>query len=222
MTMAAPSTERRLASRAIDLPAEIVPPGTRATILSSALRLFAESGFAGASIRDIAKVAGVRSATLYGHFESKEQILAALIESAHREHYRRLSTALLESGADPVDQLSAVVRAHVLMHAEYPMLTVVANSELHALSAELGAGARSFRRRSEELIADVVRRGTELGAFDPVHPWMALAAIGAMGIRVANWFTAEFELDAAAVADVYAEFARRIVGVPGGEAGARP
>lgn len=204
---------RRLATRAVDLPPTVAPSGTRGVLLSSALGLFAEHGFAGASIRDIASAAGVQPATLYGHFSSKEQILAEIIEAAHVEHYRRLAAALLASDSDPVQQLTAVVREHVLVHAGYPMLTVVANAELHALSPELGRVARDHRERSEQLIRDVVERGTELGVFDPIDAWLALAAIGAMGIRVANWYTDDFEAGADGVADTYAEYACRIVGV---------
>lgn len=204
---------RRLATRVIDLPPTVSPTGTRRVLLNCALGLFAERGFAGASIRDIASAAGVQPATLYGHFASKEQILAEIVEAAHAEHHRRLAAAVLESGADPIDQLTAVVREHVLVHAGYPMLTVVANAEVHALSSELGRVARDFRSRSEQLISDIVQRGTELGVFDPIDTWLALAAIGAMGIRVANWYTDDHELTAERVADIYAEYACRIVGV---------
>ena len=204
---------RRLATRAIDLPPSVTPPGTRGVVLSSALALFAEYGFAGASIRDIASAAGVQPATLYGHFSSKEQILSEIIEAAHAEHYRRLAAALLRSDADPIEQLTAVVREHVLVHAGYPMLTMVANAELHALSPALGRAALDYRSRSEQLIRDVVVRGTELGVFEPIDAWLALAAIGAMGIRVANWYTDDFETPAERVADIYAEYACRIVGV---------
>jgi AcrR family transcriptional regulator len=209
----ATESERRLATRAADLPPSVSPPGTRGVLLSCALTLFAERGFAGASIRDIASAAGVQPASVYGHFASKELILAEIIEAAHAEHHRRLAAALLDSGAHPVDQLSAVVREHVLVHASFPMLTVVANAELHALSPELARGALEFRTRSEELISGVVQRGTELGVFHPVDVWLALAAIGGMGIRVANWYTADSHLTAAQVADTYAMYACRIVGV---------
>lgn len=210
--------ERRLASRSIDLPPTVSPDGTRGIVLNCALSLFAEHGFAGASIRDIASAAGVQPATLYGHFPSKEQILAEIVEAAHAEHHRRLAAAVLESGADPIDQLTAVVREHVLVHAEYPMLTVVANAELHALSPTLGRTARDYRSRSEQLIGDIIKRGTELGIFEPIDTWLALAAIGAMGIRVANWYTVDFPTPATQVADTYAAYACRIVGVRSPEA----
>lgn len=203
---------RRLASESAALPPDVSPAGTAGSVLDGALRLFAEHGYAGTSIRDIAAAAGVTSATLYAHYASKEHILAHVVEIAHEEHHRRLRQALLSSENDPASQLTALVRAHVLMHTDHPMLAVVANAELHALSPELGATSLRLRDESIQLLEDVIERGIELGKFDPVHAWMATAAIGGMGIRVAHWYTAEFEATADQVADTYAEFARRIVG----------
>lgn len=53
---------------------------TRARILDEALRLFAERGFAGATMRAIASAVGIRSPSLYAHFDSKQAILDVLIE----------------------------------------------------------------------------------------------------------------------------------------------
>lgn len=206
---------RRLNARETALPADLVPSGTRGTILDAALRLFAEQGFAAASIRDIAAVAGVQSATLYTHYPSKEHVLAELVDVAHREHLRRVRAALLDSIPDPRQQLRAFVRAHVRTHADYPMLTLIANAELHALSPELGASSFALREQSEDVLTQVIRRGIDRGMFDPPHAWLAAAAIGGMGIRVANFYTPEFELDADEVARIYADFACRIVGTTG-------
>jgi AcrR family transcriptional regulator len=49
-------------------------------ILDAAERLFAEHGFAGASLRDIVRVAGVNLATVYYYFQSKEGLMGAVIE----------------------------------------------------------------------------------------------------------------------------------------------
>jgi AcrR family transcriptional regulator len=193
------------------LPVSVSPEGTRGRILEAALQLFAETGFAGASIREIATAAGVQSASLYAHFPSKEHILAELARIGHEEHHRALRTALLESEPGPAAQLASIVRAHVLMHSRLSMLAVVANNELHCLSPELAAPVISMRESSVQLIEDVIRRGVELGVFDPPHVWLAVAAIGAMGIRVANWYTPEFELDDVEVAETYAAFALSIV-----------
>ena len=202
---------RRLEATDGVLPDSRVTQGTRGRILEAALQLFAKNGYAGTSIREIAAAAGVQSASLYAHFPSKEHILAELAVIGHEEHHRALRAALLESDHLPANQLAAVVRAHVLMHTEFSMLAVISNTELHSLSPEMAAPVMATRDSSVQLIQDVIQRGVDRSDFDPPHVWLAVAAIGAMGIRVAYWFTSDFELSAEEVADTYAEFALRLV-----------
>ncbi len=59
---------------------------TRAKIEREALRLFAEKGVEGATIRDLSQAVGVADAALYRYFGSKEQIASDLF----RTHYGRL------------------------------------------------------------------------------------------------------------------------------------
>jgi AcrR family transcriptional regulator len=196
---------RRLSAREGGLPADAGPAGPRRRILEAALGLFAESGFAGASIRDIATAAGVRSATLYAHYGAKEQILADIVLIGHEDHHQRLRAALGEH--TPAAQLAALVGAHVRWHAEHPRLAIVANAELHALSPELAAPSLVLRDASTELLVGVIRSGTERGDFAPADVWMAAAAIGGMGIRVANWFTPDGDYRVDDVVAAYANFA---------------
>jgi AcrR family transcriptional regulator len=183
---------RRLSATEGGLPDGTGPEGPRRRILEAALGLFAEHGFAGASIRDIATAAGVRSATLYAHYGAKEQILADLVLIGHEDHHRQLTAAT---------GLEALVRAHVRWHAEHPRLAVVVNAELHALSPELAAPALLIRDRSTQLLIDAAD-----------GDWLAAAAIGGMGIRVANWFSPVGDFTVDEVADRYAAFAMNIVG----------
>ncbi len=54
--------------------------GTRARILDAARELFADRGYAGTSMRDLADELGMTKAALYYHFPGKAQILLALVE----------------------------------------------------------------------------------------------------------------------------------------------
>ncbi|HVT36727.1 MAG TPA: TetR/AcrR family transcriptional regulator [Nevskiaceae bacterium] len=181
-------------------------------ILAEALRLFAEHGYGGSSIRDIAKLVGIKGASLYSHYPSKAHLLAELIRIGHDEHLQRIRAAMLGAGADPKLQLAALVRAHVLAHAEYPMLAVVANSEMHALPAEFAAPILEVRRQSESLLLDIINRGIALGKFAVAEPSLAVTAIGAMGLRVAHWYSPEISKTPTQIADAYVEFACRVVG----------
>ena len=77
---------RRVRSSVPALPPWPAADGTRGRILLAGLGLFAEHGFYGTSIRDIAAGASIRSASLYAHFPSKEAILAELVLAGHEEH----------------------------------------------------------------------------------------------------------------------------------------
>ena len=184
---------------------------TRRRILETALGLFAQRGYHGTSVRDLTGVLGLQPGAIYGHFASKEHILGELVRLGHEHHLGELRAALLACGADPEEQLRAFVRAHVRMHAEYAMLAVVANEELHALSPALGAPAQALRQQAVALLTEVIERGVRAGRFRPPHPWVTAAAIGGMGLRVAHWYRSDFELAPAEVAEVHAELAVRMV-----------
>jgi AcrR family transcriptional regulator len=206
-----PTTRRLVATGTAPLP-EAVPSGSRRLILETALRLFAERGYSGTSIRDIATACGLQGPTLYSHYPSKEHVLAELVRIAHEEHLRRVRGALLDSQPDPREQMRAWVHAHVRFHTDFPMLAVVGNTELHMLSQELGQPIYQVRRQSEQLLMDIAQRGIERGLFKVPHAWLSVAAIGGMGLRVAFWFSPDGALAADAVADAYVEFALRILG----------
>ena len=209
------SASRRLAARVTAPLPEAVPSGSRRLILETALRLFAERGYSGTSIRDIAAACGLQGPTIYSHYPSKEHVLAELVRIAHEEHLRRLRAALLESQPDPREQMQAWVRAHVRFHTDFPMLAVVGNTELHMLSPALGDPIFQVRKQGEEILMHIAQRGIDRGLFKVPHAWLAVAAIGGMGLRVAFWFSADAGIAAETVADSYAEFALRILAAAG-------
>lgn len=58
------------------------PLSTKALILSTALALFSEHGYAAVSMRDIASSVGIRASSIYHHFASKQALWDALIDNA--------------------------------------------------------------------------------------------------------------------------------------------
>ena len=78
---------------------------TRAAILSASTQLFAEKGFIGASISDIAEIVGVSKSSIYHYFPSKEAILHALIDSLAQE-IEELSKAASKNKMDQKEILT--------------------------------------------------------------------------------------------------------------------
>jgi AcrR family transcriptional regulator len=192
------------------LPALALEPAAR-RILEVALRMFAMHGFHGTSMRDLAKGLEIQPSALYASFPSKDHLLAELVRIGHEYHLASLRSALLAAGSDPVDQLRAVVRANALVHATYPHMAVVINDELHALPKTLVAAGLGLRRQSVALLTDIIERGIALKRFAMSQPFVAIAAIGAMSLRIPYWYEPG-QLTVEALADAQAELALRIVG----------
>lgn len=215
------------------LPDGIGRPSAR-PLLEAAVVRFAERGYHGVSVRDLTGAVGIQSASFYAHFASKEALLAELVVGGHTAHHGAVRDGLLGAGADVVDQLRGAVIGNVAFQATWPLVTIVANTELHALSEENRQRALDVRHDSGVLFAAVIERGREAGVFKVDDVWLAMSAIGAMGIRVAWWFRppalrgddsplTEYPREAAAwlagrdytvesLATAYADFALRMLG----------
>src|SRR5580704_13712496 len=73
---------------------------TRQAILDAALIVFAEKGYFGTSLRDIAAAVGVRESALYNYFASKEALFEALIFADHETKMERLSAVIDDPATD--------------------------------------------------------------------------------------------------------------------------
>lgn len=77
---------------------------TRALLLAAAREVFAESGFAAATIDEIVRRAGVTRGALYHHFDSKEDLFRAVYEAMEQELAQRSTEAAL-TGRTPLSRL---------------------------------------------------------------------------------------------------------------------
>jgi AcrR family transcriptional regulator len=194
------------------LPPGAAGDGTRGRILERALKLFADQGFHGSSMRELGKLVEIQPSALYVHFPSKEHVLAELARVGHEAHHAALRDALLETGSEPSAQLRSFVAAHARMHALYPHLAIVVNDEMSALSEELAGPALALRKQSLALLVDILRRGASMGRFSFLRIEVVAAAIGAMGMRIPYWYLPNGSMDVEELASLQAELALRMVG----------
>jgi AcrR family transcriptional regulator len=124
---------------------------TRERILEAARELFAERGYAGTSIRDIAERLDMTKAALYYHFPGKQDVLAALVEPW------LLEIDALAGWAErhpPVDRREALRRTIACLAAPNPTFGLLISdpSAMHDSATRLNARARM--RRLERALAD--------------------------------------------------------------------
>lgn len=91
---------------------------TRQAILDAALDLFADKGYFGTSLRDVATVVGVRESALYNYFANKEALFEALIAADHDSRFERFSALLGDPGKDIRSLLEGVVLGSLMHFAE--------------------------------------------------------------------------------------------------------
>lgn len=105
--------------------------GTRERIVAEALRLFAEQGYASTSVAAIEKAAGLspRSGSLYTHFGSKEQVLAAAVEAAIQLAETGFALAPMFPLGDLRAELVLVARGSLLLMSNWHNLIRVMMKE---------------------------------------------------------------------------------------------
>ena len=135
-------------------------PGRKDQILEAALRLFAERGFHGTSMPELAAAAGIAPASIYRHFPSKE----ALVNELYRACKQLLAARLLgavTADAPLRDQFHQLWRALYAFACDQPR--AFAFLELHHHGDYLDGESRALELRVLFPIAKVVERGAALG-----------------------------------------------------------
>lgn len=135
---------------------------TRQKILEAARAVFAEAGYAQASMRLIAGAAGISVGGLYLHFRNKEDLYLTFMQDWMKKLNDRTGVAL-ESIDDPID----AIREFITISIDFARW----NREIIILQGrELGFTfgidrKREFFRERRRLIADIVRKGIDKGVF---------------------------------------------------------
>lgn len=160
----------------------------RERILAAAVRVFADKGFFGARVSEIARAADVADGTIYLYFKSKEDLLISLFEDRMREINRRLRE-LVESGSDAIEKLRQLVHLHLRIVTEDRPLAEVLTVEVRQ-SAKFMKGAahprfREFLRLIVAIIADGQRRGVLRR--DLAAPIVGRALFGALDELALTW-----------------------------------
>src|SRR3982074_549767 len=90
----------------------------REKVLAAAVRLFAEYGYHAAPLRDIARIAGIKAASIYHHYPHKQSLIAEIMET----HMQRLNSSLeliLREYDDPLQRLQEAIANHIRLHTNY-------------------------------------------------------------------------------------------------------
>ncbi len=180
-------------------------------VLASAAAEFYRCGFAASEMRTIAKNAGIRSATIYYHVPSKEDLLFNILKQVMEELVAIGESALVAS-QDPVKQLSELVKCHVRYHVENQVRATITDTELRSLTPEHYLSIVGLRDRYQQAFLLAVERGIEKGVYHFPNSRIAVYGIIAMCNEVSRWYRPDGPLTMDDISGLYVHLALQAVG----------
>jgi TetR/AcrR family transcriptional regulator, cholesterol catabolism regulator len=173
---------------------------TRDRLAEHAARLFAERGFHGTSIADLADALGIRKSSVYSHIGGKDELLAQIALAGADAFHAALDA--LPADASPAERLHLALRAHLSVVDRQLEVATVWLQEWRYLTGPARERFVTERRRYEQrvrvLLQDAVRSGELRKDLDIEHATLAFFSLGNWAY---TWMTHDTDVDV--VADAY-------------------
>lgn len=200
-------------------------------IVTAAMEVFAERGFAAARLEEVAARAGVSKGTLYLYFPSKDELFKAVIRAAILPNLEQAEAMVASVGGPCFPLLERLLRmvARLIATTRMAMIPRLVIAEAGNFPELAAFYHREVIRRGFGVVAALLRRGIDGGEFQamPIDPNVRL--IVAPLLMSAVWRTSfdgvddEPPLDVSALVEVHIGNLRRVLlrdAGPGVEEGA--
>jgi TetR/AcrR family fatty acid metabolism transcriptional regulator len=197
----------------------------RDVILDAATIVFAERGFAGAQVADVARRAGVAAGTVYLYFAGKDDLLISLFNRTMQQALDE-AHAILTAVADPAARLQRFAELHLSRLGRDRHLAVVFQVELRHSTKFMAEFSTTRLREYLALIRDTIALGQARGDFraDVTPTLCAKLLFGALDEMATNWVLTDraypLAADAGRIVDLFVHGVQRqpglSIGVLGG------
>jgi AcrR family transcriptional regulator len=154
----------------------------RSELTRQAARLFAEKGYHGTSIGDLAEAMGVQKGSLYAHISSKQDLLYETMREGARAFHGGLDA--IPENLPVTERIRLALRAHLRVVSDQLDVATVFVREWRYLDGERREEIVGERRRYEERFRALFREGRELGE---LRTDLDEATAALLALSAANW-----------------------------------
>lgn len=188
---------------------------TRAELLAVATEVFAEDGFSGARVDEIARRTRTTKRMIYYYFQSKEGLYTAVLEQAYRG-IRAAERELDAEHADPreaVRRLAELTYDHHIAHDAFIRLVAIENIHRGEFIRRIEA-LRELAQPARSMLEEILERGREAGVFrDDVEAIDVHLVISAYCVfQVANRYTFGYLFDVDLASPERRDHLRTVIG----------
>lgn len=159
-------------------------------VLEAAIECFTRWGYHGTSMRQIAQAANVSVAGVYHYYESKQQMLVAILDST--------MTGLIDgvegvrakvADRPPEERFAAIVEALAYYHATSRGTAFIGASEMRSLEEPNRTRIAQLRRSVQHVVDEEAAAAVESGAFSVPDLKIACRVVANMCTSLAQWYS---------------------------------
>lgn len=174
-------------------------------ILDAAQQLFSEKGYIAASMRDLAKALHIQPASLYSHYNSKDDILWEIAIRAAQNFYTRVFP-IFDQALSPAVKLDAMMQAHTQAMIANIDASSIFFREWKRLEPERRAKFAEVIATYEGKFITVLKIGMTEGIFRHGDPRFLTSMLLSTVNWMPGWYRPDGKMDAEAIAKASADF----------------
>jgi len=182
-------------------------------VLAAAIAVFVRTGYHGATMRSIARRAGMSVPGVYHHYRGKQMLLVTTLELSMDDLTWRVLAAGAE-GPDGISRVRLMVEALALFHTHRWELAFIGASEMRSLEPPDRRRIADLRNHVQHLLDDAIDQAIAEGSLGTPSPRHAGRAIATMCTSLPQWFHLGGPTSPEQIAAEYARFALGLLAHP--------
>lgn len=177
---------------------------TRADVVATAGRMFAEKGYHGTSMRDLGKELGLLGSSLYSHIDSKEDLLVEVVDEGARLFLDSSGRAMAVDGTAK-ERLRSLIAGHVDVVLDHQDVVRTYLNEARMLDEGHRSRVVESRDAYEMMFRSVIQHGVSAGEFRAnVDPKISAIFILSILNALERWYRPDGDLDRNRIVDAIA------------------
>jgi len=158
-------------------------------IIELSLRLIDERGIQNLTIKNLASAMKISEPAIYRHFDSKLEILVAVLEDFNEKIRKRIISEIKEIN-DPLKQMKLIYASHIKILTENQSIGSVIFSEgIFQNDKRLSQMVYKIMKNRMEIITGIIRKGQDAGDIrnDIPAEELSLIFLGTLRVLVTEW-----------------------------------
>ena len=166
-------------------------------IIEKSIKLIAEKGIQGFTIRNLASVVGVTESAIYRHFKSKVNILCAILQNFEYE-LEKIIHELSQSDKKSLEKIDFTYKSHINRFTNNPALvSVLFAEEIFKSEAELAKKTIKILNLNQENFENIIEQGQQKNEIrtDISNDQLALIVLATLRLTVKKWELSKYSFN---------------------------